>query len=199
MSEPQRDITYILHWGDLASTVRMLAAARLLRDVHKRDRIILLTKPDFESFLKHCPYFNLIETDALPDARPMAGLRDKRIKLNKPVRVYDLVGDADSRKLKRLFRFSKCRWTEIAADPRTGEHPVDAVAGRLNAALGLAPEHFPLGAAPPPDTSWVDYLSWRASPVMRASCSARTRPSYICWWLQGLRRWRFTAMWAIRP
>ncbi|MED5549332.1 MAG: glycosyltransferase family 9 protein [Pseudomonadota bacterium] len=159
MSEPQRDITYILHWGDLASTVRMLAAARLLRDVHKRDRIILLTKPDFESFLKHCPYFNLIETDALPDARPMAGLRDKRIKLNKPVRVYDLVGDADSRKLKRLFRFSKCRWTEVAADPRTGEHPVDAVAGRLNAALGLTPEHFPLGAAPPPDTSWVDYLA----------------------------------------
>lgn len=159
MSEPQRDITYILHWGDLASTIRMLAAARLLRDVHKRDRIILLTKPDFESFLKHCPYFNLVETDALPDARPMAGLRDKRIKLNKPVRVYDLVGDADSRKMKRLFRFSKCRWVEVAADPRTGEHPVDAVAGRLNAALGLKPEHFPLGAAPPPDTSWVDYLA----------------------------------------
>ena len=82
MSEPQRDITYILHWGDLASTVRMLAAARLLRDVHKRDRIILLTKPDFESFLKHCPYFNLIETDALSwlqsAARPAVRPRPSR-------------------------------------------------------------------------------------------------------------------------
>mgnify|MGYP003874197079 CR=1 FL=1 len=161
MSEPQRDITYILHWGDLASTVRMLAVAKVLRAVHKRDRIVLLTVPDFESFLKHCPYFNAIETDALPDARPMAGLRDKRIKLTKPVRVYDLVGDSDSRRMKRLFRFSKCQWREIAPDPRTddNQHPVDAVAGRLNAALGTGPEVYPLGGAPAPDASWVDYLA----------------------------------------
>ncbi|WP_300543793.1 glycosyltransferase family 9 protein [Maricaulis sp.] len=159
MTEPQRDITYILHWGDLASTVRMLAAAKVLRAVHKRDRIILLTTPDFESFLKHCPYFNAIEIDALPDTRPLAGLRDKRIKLNKPSRVYDLVGDADSRKLKGLFRFSKCKWHEAAADPRSGQHPVDDVAGRLNAILGTGPQHYPLGGAPAPDASWVDFLA----------------------------------------
>ena len=52
MSEPQRDIVYVLHWGDLASTIRMLAVAPTLRAVHKRDRIVLLTRPDFESFLK---------------------------------------------------------------------------------------------------------------------------------------------------
>ena len=159
MSEPQRDITYILHWGDLASAVRMLACAKLIRKVHRRDRIVLLTTPDFESFLKHCPYFNAIETDALPDTRPMQGLRDKRIKLTKPKRVYDLVGDNESRKLKRLFRFSRCEWNEVVPDPRTLAHPVDDVGGQLNGVLGLHPTHYPLGAAPAPDASWVDYLA----------------------------------------
>ena len=39
MTDPQRDITYILHWGDLASTVRMLAVAKTIRDTYRRDRI----------------------------------------------------------------------------------------------------------------------------------------------------------------
>ena len=74
MSEPQRDIVYVLHWGDLASTIRMLAIAPTLREVHKRGRIVLLTRPDFESFLKHSPYFNAIEIDALPDIDVTDGL-----------------------------------------------------------------------------------------------------------------------------
>ncbi len=159
MTEPQRDITYILHWGDLAATVRMLASARLIRDVYRRDRIILLTTPDYESFLKHSPYFNAIEIDALPDTRPMAGLRDKRVKLTKPSRVFDLVGDSDSRKLKKLFRFSRCQWHEIAPTGKTSQHPVDEVAGKLNAVLGTGPDHYPLGGAPAPDASWVDFLA----------------------------------------
>jgi hypothetical protein len=159
MNEPQRDITYVLHWGDLASTVRMLAAARQIRDVFRRDRIILLTTPDYESFLKHSPYFNAIEIDALPDTRPMAGLRDKRIKLTKPSRVFDLVGDSDSRKLKKLFRFSRCQWIEVAPTGKTGQHPVDEVGGKLNAVLGTGPDHYPLGGAPAPDASWVDFLA----------------------------------------
>lgn len=159
MNEPQRDITYILHWGDLTSTVRMLATAKALRLEYRRDRIILLTTPEFESFLKHCPFFNAIETDAKPDARPLAGLRDKRIKINKPVRVFDLVGEADSRKLKRLFRFSRCEWHEIVADPKSERHPVDEVGGILNRALRREPYVYPLGAAPAPDASWVDYLA----------------------------------------
>ena len=125
MSEPQRDIVYVLHWGDLASTIRMLAVAPTLRAVHKRDRIVLLTRPDFESFLKHSPYFNAIEIDALPDQRPLVSMRDKRIKAAHPVRVYDLVGNNDSRKLKKLFRFSKCEWVEAVADHKSRQHPVD--------------------------------------------------------------------------
>lgn len=159
MSDLQRDIVYVLHWGDLASTVRMLAPAGALRAVHKRDRIVLLTKPDYESFLKHCPYFNAIEIDAAPDSRPLLSARDKRIKASRPVRVYDLVGDGESRKLKKLFRFSKCDWVEIAPDAKSGRHPVDDVAGQLNAALSQGPAAYALGEAPPPDASWVDFLA----------------------------------------
>ncbi|MHA6288106.1 glycosyltransferase family 9 protein [Maricaulis sp. CAU 1757] len=159
MSEPQRDITYILHWGDLTSTVRMLASAEAIRQAFRRDRIILLSRPDYEGFLKHCPFFNAIETDAVPDTRPLMGLRDKRIKLNKPARVFDLVGSADSRRIKRAFRFSRCAWHEVVASGDETIHPVDEVAGRLNRVLGWQPHSYPLGAAPPPDASWVDYLA----------------------------------------
>ncbi|WP_300532364.1 glycosyltransferase family 9 protein [Maricaulis sp.] len=159
MSEPQRDIVYVLHWGDLASTVRMLASAEMIRTAHRRDRIVLLTKPDFESFLKHCPFFNAIEIDAVPDTRPLMGMRDKRLKSAKPSRVYDLMGDDNSRKLKKLFRFSKCEWVEVVADPKSGQHPVDEVAGKLNQVLGLGATHYELGEAPPPDASWVDFLA----------------------------------------
>jgi len=158
MSEPKRDIIYVLHWGDLTSTVRMLAAAKTIRAAHKRDRVILLTTPDFEAFLKHCPFFNAVEIDAIPDARPNIAIRDKRLKSTKPARVYDLVGDSRSQKLKKLFRFSKCDWMEVVADPKRAEHPVDAVAGRMGELTGLGQSHYALGEAPAPDASWVDYL-----------------------------------------
>jgi ADP-heptose:LPS heptosyltransferase len=159
MIEPQRDTIYVLHWGDLTSTVRMLASAKTIRAVHKRDRIILLTTPAFESFLKHCPFFNAIEIDAMPEGRPQQVARDKRIKAVQPVRVYDLVGDSASRKIKGLFRFTRCEWLELLPARKSGEHPVDEMAGLLNGALGLGPVSFPLGGAPSPDASWVDFLA----------------------------------------
>ncbi|SDM36506.1 glycosyltransferase family 9 protein [Maricaulis salignorans] len=159
MIEPQRDTIYVLHWGDLTSTVRMLASAKTLRQAHKRDRIVLLTTPEFESFLKHSPFFNAIEIDARPDGRPQTVARDKRLKAAHPARVYDLVGDSNSRKLRGLFRFSKCDWLEILPARKSGEHPVDELAGTLNAAIGIGPTHFRLGGAPSPDASWVDFLA----------------------------------------
>lgn len=159
MTEPQRDIVYVLHWGDLTDTVRMLAAAKIIRQAHKRDRIVLLTTPDFEAFLKHCPFFNAVEIDARPDARPAMGMRDKRLKSARPVRVYDLVGDNDSRKMKKLFRFSKCDWIEAAPDPKSAAHPVDALGGVMGEATGMGPAEYPLGGAPAPDASWVDFLA----------------------------------------
>lgn len=159
MNEPERDTVYVLHWGDLTSTVRMLASAKTLRQVHRRDRIVLLTTPDYESFLKHSPFFNAIEIDARPDGRPQMIARDKRLKAAHPSRVYDLVGDAASKKLKGLFRFTKCDWLEILPTRRSEAHPVDEVAGLLNTATGIGPTHFPLGGAPAPDASWVDFLA----------------------------------------
>lgn len=159
MIEPQRDTVYVLHWGDLTATVRMLASAKTIRMAHKRDRLVLLTTPEYESFLKHSPFFNAIEIDARPDGRPQQVARDKRIKASAPARIYDLVGDSASRKIKGLFRFGRCDWVEILPDRKSGEHPVDSVAGRLNAATGFGPTHFPLGGAPSPDASWVDFLA----------------------------------------
>jgi ADP-heptose:LPS heptosyltransferase len=158
MNETQRDIVYVLHWGDLTSTVRMLAAAKLIRGIHKRDRVILLTTPDYEAFLKHCPFFNAVEIDAKPDARPLVGIRDKRIKSAKPARVYDLVGDADSQRMQKLFRFSKCEWLDAVPGAKSDQHPVDEVAGILGGLTGIGEAHYALGGAPSPDATWVDFL-----------------------------------------
>ncbi|MCW5725527.1 MAG: glycosyltransferase family 9 protein [Maricaulaceae bacterium] len=158
MNEPARETIYVLLWGDLAAVVRRLGAVRIIREAHKRARLVLLTTPDFEALLKHCPYFGAVETDAIPASSQTASLRDKRVKLAKPVRIYDLVGDAQSRKLRGSFRFSKTQWIDAAAQPREDEHPVDAAAAALGKA-GLGPDRYPLGAAPAPDISWVDYLA----------------------------------------
>jgi ADP-heptose:LPS heptosyltransferase len=155
MQETGRDIVYILHWGDLTSTVRMLAAARLIRDAHKRDRLVLLTTPEYHAFLKHCPYFNAVETDALAEGRPAMQARDKRFKSARPARVYDLVGDREARRLRKLTR---AQAVEAAPDPRTGRHAVEDVAIRLGEA-GLGPTDYHLGAAPAPEIAWVDYLA----------------------------------------
>ena len=156
MQEAERDIVYVLHWGDLTSTVRMLGAARLIRAAHKRDRIVLLTTPHFQAFLTHCPFFNQVETDALPDQRPAVGLRDKRLKGQRVARVYDLVGASESRKMKRCFR--RAEWIVAAPDAKSLRHPVDDVAEKLGAA-GLGLPRYPDGGAPGPDIEWIDYLA----------------------------------------
>ena len=48
---------------------------------------------------------------------------------------------------------------EIIPTRRSSEHPVDELAGVLNAAIGSGPTYFPLGGAPSPDASWVDFLA----------------------------------------
>lgn len=159
MNEPDRDITYILHWGDLTDSVRMLVAAKTIRAAHKRDRIVLLTTPEFESFLKHCPFFNAVETDVQPETRPAQQLRDKRLKSAKVTRVYDLVGSSESRKLKRALKVKRDMWIDVQTDPRSGQHPIDELAGRIGAITGLGDSVYKLGAAPAPDASWVDYLA----------------------------------------
>lgn len=157
MNEASREIVYVLLWGDLIDTVRGLASVDRIRAAHKRARIILLTTPDYEALLKHCPHFSSVETDALAEG-PAGRLMVKRIKITKPVIVYDLVGDGIARKIKGGLRFSKTKWVSAAPLAQDGIHPVDAAAATLGRA-GLGPDHYKLGAAPGPDISWIDYLA----------------------------------------
>lgn len=174
MNEPAKTTIYVLLWGDLVRTVRGLAGAKLIRAAHKRERMVLLTSPDYEALLKHCPYFGAVETDAL--AEGAAGkLMQKRIKLAKPARIYDLVGDGAARRLKNAFRFGGTKWIDAAAtDGEEGVHPVEAAAARLGAA-GLGQTAYALGAAPAPDVSWVDYLA-RSSRMLEPEYFGLTGP-----------------------
>ncbi|WP_421789303.1 glycosyltransferase family 9 protein [Hyphobacterium sp.] len=157
MTEAGKDIIYVLLWGDLPSTVRGLASCRRIREAHPRAKLILLTAPDYESMLKHCPYFSQVETDATATGA-MAKLTAKRIKAMKPAVVYDLVDDGDSRRIKGGLRFSRIKWLDAAPRMEAATHPVEATAVALGRA-GLGPDHFRLGEAPAPDVSWVDYLA----------------------------------------
>lgn len=157
MQDAARDTIYILLWGDLAETVRGLASVRRIREAHRRARLVLLTTPDYEGLLKHCPWFGGIETDALAEG-PAARLMTKRIKLAKPIAIFDLVGNEQSRKVKGGFRFSRTKWIEIPARPRPGEHPVESAAIALGQA-GIGADSYRLGEADGPDVSWVDYLA----------------------------------------
>lgn len=151
----------VLHDGDLTATVRMLAAARLLRDHHRKARISLLTGPDFANLLKHCPYFDAVE----PTLRESAGKgffeRVKLARASQFDRVYDLGGGEAGRKLKRAISFSSAKWIDAAPSEKRPGHPLDQQAGLLGKA-GLGPDFFPLGAAPPPDASWIDFLAKRS-------------------------------------
>jgi ADP-heptose:LPS heptosyltransferase len=157
MEQTAKDIIYVLLWGDLPSTVRGLASCQRIREAHPRAKLILLTAPDYEALLKHCPYFSQVETDATATGA-VAKLTAKRIKAIKPKLVYDLVGDADARRIKSGLRFSRVKWIDAAPKGSSGLHPVEAAAAALGRA-GLGREDFRLGEAPSPDVSWVDYLA----------------------------------------
>ena len=157
MQEAARDTIYVLLWGDLVETIRGLASVRRIHEANRRARLILLTTPDYEGLLKHCPWFGAIETDALAEG-PAGRLMVKRVKIAKPVAIFDLVGNDTSRRIKGGFRFSRTKWIEAAAKPEPETHPVEAAAMALGRA-GLGEGAYRLGEAPSPDVSWVDYLA----------------------------------------
>ena len=125
MQEAARDTIYVLLWGDLVETIRGLASVRRIHEANRRARLILLTTPDYEGLLKHCPWFGAIETDALAEG-PAGRLMVKRVKIAKPVAIFDLVGNDTSRRIKGGFRFSRTKWIEAAAKPEPETHPVEA-------------------------------------------------------------------------
>lgn len=157
MNEAAREIIYVLLWGDLVDTVRGLASVDRIKAAHRRARIMLLTSPDYEALLKHCPHFAGVETDALAEG-PAGRLMVKRIKIAKPVAVYDLVGGPIARKIKGGLRFTKTKWVDARPGGDALAHPIDAAAATLGRA-GLGVDHYELGSAPGPDIAWIDYLA----------------------------------------
>lgn len=152
----------VIHDGDLADMVRMLAPAKRIREHHRKARITLLTGEDFESLLKHCPYFNAME----PTLHQAAGQgffeRMKAARNSHFDLIYDLGSGDAGKKIRRAARFSKAKWIDLAPDPRTGGHPLDLAATRLGAAGLYEKAVYRLGEAPPPELDWVDFVAKRS-------------------------------------
>ncbi|XBQ16741.1 MAG: glycosyltransferase family 9 protein [Oceanicaulis sp.] len=158
----EKEQVLVLHEGDLASTVRMLAPARRIRERHKGARITLLTSDEFESLLKHCPYFSAVEPSLHDTAgkgffERMKAARNSRVDV-----IYDLAGTDATRKIKRAARFSKAKWVDLSADPKSEDHPLDLVAARMAEAGFGGPKVYRLGEAEPPELDWVDFVARRS-------------------------------------
>ncbi len=159
-TDANKEQILVLHDGDLADTVRMLAGARMIRDHHKRARITLLCGPDFEALLKHCPYFNTVESSLQETARKNLFERFKAARASGFNMVYDLGSGEAGKRLRSGMRFSSTKWIDAAPDDPV-RHPLDVMAEKLGAA-GLGPVSYPYGAAPHPEADWIDFLSKRS-------------------------------------
>lgn len=148
----------LLHDGDLKSTVRMLAAARLIREHHKKARITLLTGKDYAGLLKHSPYFNEVE----PTLNEMAGRgffeRRKRARASKLHRVYDLGSGESGQKIRSALRFSSTRMITLDGKAPGQIHPIEAIASQLGK-VGIGAKSYEFGEALPPSTDWIDFVA----------------------------------------
>lgn len=160
-NEPPKEQVLVVHEGDLRATVHMLAAARMVRDHHRKARITFLTTPEYEGLVKYCPYFNAVETSLHATANKGFFERVKMARASRFDFVYDLCGSEAARKLKGAMRLSRGRWIDAAPDPRSPEHPVEQIAARLGEA-GIGETQYALGAAPPPLLDWVDFVAKRS-------------------------------------
>ena len=158
----EKDQILVIHDGDLASMVRMLAPARRIREFHKGARITLLTGEDFESLLKHCPYFNAVEPTLSQTAGQGFFERMKAARNSRFDVIYDLCGSESAMKVKRAARFSRARWVDLSLDPRAEGHPVDLVAAKAALAGLGGMTRYRLGEAPPPELDWIDFVARRS-------------------------------------
>jgi ADP-heptose:LPS heptosyltransferase len=152
----------VLHDGDLAAMVRMLAPAKRIREHHRTARITLLTGDAFESLLKHCPYFNTLEA-TLHEAAGQGFFERMKSARNSPFdRIYDLGSGEAGRKIKRAARFSRAKWVDLSPDAKAEGHPLDLAATRLSEAGLYDAGVYRLGEAPPPELDWIDFVSKRS-------------------------------------
>ena len=161
-SDSQKDQILVLHDGDLAETVRMLAPARRIREHHRKARVTLLCGEAFESLLKHCPYFDAVE----PTLERTAGRnffdRVKAARTQRFTAIYDLGAGSAAGKIKRAARFAGAKWIDAAPAARGEDHPLDLYAARLAAAGLGGPASVQLGAGDAPSVDWVDFVAKRS-------------------------------------
>jgi ADP-heptose:LPS heptosyltransferase len=163
MSEDDADKEQVLviHEGDLTEVVRMLAPAKMIRNHHRKARITLLCGEEYEGLLKHCPYFNAVETNLEDTAKRNFFDRLKAARNSGFDVIYDLCGTEGAKKIGRAVRFSRTRWVSAPPRPDRPGHPLEQMAGALGEA-GLGPTHYRLGEATPPDLSWIDFVAKRS-------------------------------------
>lgn len=152
----------VIQDGDLAAMVRMLAPAKRIREHHRKARITLLTGEDFESLLKHCPYFNAVEPTLHQTAGQGFFERMKSARNSGFDVIYDLGSGEAGKKIKRAARFSKAKWVDLFPDPRATGHPLDLAAARLGEAGLYDRSAYRLGEAPAPELDWVDFVAKRS-------------------------------------
>lgn len=160
-SDTEKDQILVIHDGDLTEVVQMLAAAERIRNHHKKARITLLCGEEFEGLLKHCPYFNVVETNLQDTAKKNFFERMQAARNSGFDTIYDLCGSDAAMKIKRAVRFSSGRWISATPDKTKPGHPLEQVAARLGEA-GMGPTRYLLGEAPAPDLSWIDFVAKRS-------------------------------------
>ena len=158
-NDSQKDQILVLHDGDLAETVRMLAPARRIREHHRKARITLLCGEDFESLLKHCPYFDAVEPTLTQAAGRNFFDRIKAARNSGFKVIYDLGAGGAAGKIKRAARFSGAKWVDATFAGKTAGHPLDIYAARLATAGLGGPAEIALGVGDAPAVDWIDFVA----------------------------------------
>lgn len=153
----------VIQAGSIAEFVLSLSAMKRIRQSHPRDRITLLTQPQFEGLAKASPYFNdvvALERPVTPgDWLRLRGL----VKRGKFARVYDLENSGWTKALFQFLRPFPPAWSGAVGgaklrhrNPRRDQmHTLERQAEQLQAA-GIWPDApTQPGDAPAPDLSWI--------------------------------------------
>jgi ADP-heptose:LPS heptosyltransferase len=153
----------VIKLSALGDFILALAAMKRIREAHPGARITLLTTPPFETLAKACPYVDAVETDGRP-----SGLGDwlrllTRLRRAKYDRVYDLQTSSRSSLIfYGLLPFAP-EWSGIALGAshrhrnpkRDFLHTLERQADQLRHAGIWVNAPTGVGAAPPPDLSWI--------------------------------------------
>lgn len=153
----------VIKLSALGDFILALAAMKRIREAHPGARITLLTTPPFEGLAKASPYVDAVETDGRPGGvgewlRLLARLRKARYD-----RVYDLQTSSRSSLIYYGLLPFPPEWSGVAIGAshphrnpkRDFLHTLERQADQLKHAGIWANAPTGVGAAPPPDLSWI--------------------------------------------